>query len=478
MYSLRLCLPAAVQGWCFLPNNPMRVLLISPNEEILPDPVFPLGLAFLAGTLQKEGHEYRVLDFCANPQEGLLGETIKQFNPEAVCISLRNIDNVAYPHSTSYFPQYKKLCHHVRKLTDSPTIIGGAGFSLFPERLLQELEADFGIVGSGEKPLIELLQALSNKTGFADIPNLLVQQNVSNTDFVSKNLPLPKILPSHQGFPLDVYYKLGGMANVQTKRGCSFNCSYCSYPLIEGKVTKTRPVEDVLAEIRGLIKAGFDEIYFVDSVFNQPVDYAKELCRAIIDAGLKIRWTCYGSPLGIDEEMVMLFKKSGCIGIEFGTDALSPDTLKGLGKSFTVEDVEKASLLCAKHDLPFCHAILAGGPGETKETFHETVERLAALHPTAVVFMTGIRIIPGTKLYELAIQEKIITEKTDMLEPVFYLSKTIQPVLEKEVKKLSRKYKNWIFPGHSIRSSPLLAKKLRQKGVRGPLWLNLAKKIR
>ena len=116
----------------------------------------------LAGALQEAGHEYRILDFCATPREGLLEEIIKQFNPEAVCISLRNIDNVAYPHSTSYFPQYKKLCQHVRKLTDNPIIIGGAGFSLFPERLLQELEADFGIVGSGEKPLIALLQALQH----------------------------------------------------------------------------------------------------------------------------------------------------------------------------------------------------------------------------------------------------------------------------------------------------------------------------
>lgn len=456
----------------------MRVLLISPNEEILPDPVFPLGLAFLAGALLEAGHEYRVLDFCASPQEGLLGEIVKQFAPEVVCISLRNIDNVAYPHSTSYFPQYKKLCRQVRTLTGSPIIIGGAGFSLFPKELLHELQADFGIVGSGEKPLIALLKALFHKTGFADIPNLLVRQNLAKTAFDSKNLPLPKILPSHEGFPLDVYYKLGGMANVQTKRGCSFHCSYCSYPLIEGKVTKTRPVEDVIAEIRGLTAAGFDEIYFVDSVFNQPVDYAKELCRALIDAELKIRWTCYGSPLGIDEEMIMLFKQSGCIGIEFGTDALSPDTLKGLGKSFTFKDAEKASLLCAQYDLPFCHAILAGGPGETAETFQETIANLAALHPTAVVFMTGIRIIPGTKLYQLAIQEKIINEKTDMLEPIFYISEAIRPFLEKEVKNLSRKYKNWIFPGHSIRSSPLLAKKLRQKGVRGPLWLNLAKKNR
>lgn len=456
----------------------MRVLLISPNEEIVPDPVFPLGLAFLAGALQEAGHEYKVVDFCANPQEHLLEKIIEEFKPKAVCISLRNIDNVAYPHCASYFPHYKKLCTNVRKLTESPIILGGAGFSLFPKRLLHELAADFGIVGSGEEPLIALLAALSKKTGFADIPNLIVRQNEDDFNFVPKNLPLPKTLPSHKGFPLDVYYKLGGMANVQTKRGCSFNCSYCSYPLIEGKITKTRPVEDVIAEIKTLVEAGFDEIYFVDSVFNQPVEYAKELCRAIIDGGLQIRWTCYGSPLGIDEEMILLFKKSGCIGIEFGTDALTAETLKGLGKSFTVADVEKASKLCEQHNLPFCHAILAGGPGETAETFHQTIECLADLRPTAVVFMTGIRIIPGTTLYDLAMEENIIHADTDMLEPVFYLSEAVRPFIENEVKKLSRIYKNWIFPGHSIRTSPLLVKKLRQQGVRGPLWLNLTPKNR
>jgi len=93
-----------------------------------------------------------------------------------------------------------------------------------------------------------------------------------------------------------------------------------------------------------------------------------------------------------------------------------------------------------------------------------------------VIFMTGIRIIPGTGLYETALTEEIITEATDMLKPVFYLSEAIRPILETEINRLARLHKNWIFPGHSIRSSPLLAKHLRQQGARGPLWLNLAGK--
>ena len=456
----------------------MRVLLISPNEEILPDPVFPLGLAFLAGALEKAGHTYRVIDFCVQPVDEL-PRTIKSFAPDAVCISIRNVDNVAYPHSTSYYPQYAALCKTVRQLSDRPIILGGAGFSLFAEQLLQELDADFGIIGSGEEPLLALLSALEEKGAFGAIPNLLSRTGDSFGRPRSKSRGnITQTQPARQGFPLAMYYDQGGMANIQTKRGCPFNCIYCSYPLIEGNVARTRPIGDVLAEITTLVAAGYDEIYFVDSVFNYPIDYAKQLCRSIIDEKIAVRWTCYGSPYGIDEEAIRLFRQSGCIGIEFGTDALSPVTLNAMGKSFSVDDVSRVSKLCTDYDLPFCHAVLAGGPGETLATFNETVDRLAAMQPTAVVFMTGIRIIPGTALFDLAVRESIITAETDMLQPVFYLSEPLRPLLEKEIKRLSRLHKNWIFPGHSIRSTPLLAKKLRKQGFRGPLWLNLAQKSR
>jgi radical SAM superfamily enzyme YgiQ (UPF0313 family) len=449
----------------------MRVLLFSLNKEILPEPAFPLGLAFIAAALDRAGHQLQVFDLCVQDIAGLAA-VIEDFKPEVVALSLRNVDNVAYPETTTYLPHYQDTFAVLRALTDAVLVLGGPGYSLFAERLLVELQGDYGVVGSGEQVIVRLLDALQGKVEAETIPGLLIR---NGNQVVRGQGTLPRaqwFTPLHKKFPLEHYQQIGGMATVQTKRGCPFTCIYCSYPVLEGRKAKMRPIDQVISELKEIRDRGICEVYFVDSVFNNPPEYAKELCRAMLQAELDLKWTCYAAPLSFDEELAALFVTSGCLGVEFGTDTLSPLMLKNLGKSFSVSNVLSISDICYDHKLPFCHAILVGGPGETKETLQETVANLAKTRASAVIFMTGLRIIPGTKLYEIALAEGVIGPHTDMIEPQFYLSQGIQP-LGPEINRLSRLHKTWIFPGHQIRCSEHLAKFMRERGARGPLWLHM-----
>lgn len=457
----------------------MRVLLVTLNEELLPDPVFPLGLACLAGALHAAGHEYRAFDLNFGAPDELFAMA-RNFAPHAVALSLRNVDNVAYPQSRSYLPEFREICRGLKTVVDCPVILGGSGYSLYPERILRELEADYGIVGSGEAPLISLLVALEGsrpEEDILDVPNLYIRRG-ADTDFTcEERLPLPAVLPRREDLPLDRYLDLGGMANVQTKRGCPLTCIYCSYPVIEGPRAMLRPVDEVVDELEALARGDCQDVFFVDSVFNYPLENAKAICREIIARTLELRWTCYAMPR-LDAEAVTLFKESGCVGLEFGTDTLDDAMLRNMGKSFTHADAAEASRLCTEAELPFCHAILAGGPGETPQTMAATVERLAAMEPTAVIFMTGIRIIPNTELERIAREQGVIDDDTDMLDPVFYLSPAIAPDLDTTVRRLAREYRTWIFPGHGIRCAPELARRIRRSGSRIPLWLHLDPKRR
>ncbi|MEN8257207.1 MAG: lipid biosynthesis B12-binding/radical SAM protein [Thermodesulfobacteriota bacterium] len=449
----------------------MRVLLFSLNKEILPEPAFPLGLAFIAGALDQAGHECEVFDLCVQDMTDL-APVIQRFQPEVVALSLRNVDNVAYPETTTYIPHYQKTVSSLRELTDAVLVLGGPGYSLFAERLLLELQCDYGVVGSGEEVIVRLLDALQGKGEAETIPGLLIRTGEKVVSGSGSLAGGQWLSPLYEKFPLEHYQEIGGMATVQTKRGCPFTCIYCSYPVLEGRQAKTRPIEQVIAELREIRSRGIREVYFVDSVFNNPPDYAKDLCRSMLQAKLDLKWTCYAAPLNFDEEMAALFVESGCLGVEFGTDTLSPVMLKNLGKSFSVSEVLEISDICYQQKLPFCHAILVGGPGETKETLQETVDNLVKTRASAVIFMTGLRIIPATKLYEIAMDEGLINEKTDMVEPQFYVSPAIEP-LEPEINRLSRLHKTWIFPGHQIRCSEHLAKFMRERGARGPLWLHM-----
>ncbi len=446
----------------------MRILLVSANREMSPYPVFPIGLAYLAGPLSEAGHELKVLDLCfsADPERDIR-QALAGFAPGAVVISIRNIDNVTYPSSRSYLQEIKAVIGSC--LGVAPVILGGSGFSLMPVELLAALGGDYGVVGEGEEVLTELVSRLERGgNAGARLPGVLTRGDggyaaVRTVEKIGR--------PERELFQVERYWREGGMANLQTKRGCPFSCVYCTYPLIEGRRLRLRPAGDIIDEIRELVDGyGVDYIYFVDDIFNYPPEFAEQLCRAVADAGLPVNWSAFINPRFISPELIRLMVRAGCDAFEFGTDSGSPAMLKNLDKSFGVDDIRTASRLCADHGVDFAHYILFGGPGETVETVMESFSLMDELSPTAVIGMTGIRIYPGTSLHRLALEEKYVDAETDFLEPVFYVSEHVRDVLCDLVTGQALLRKNWVVPGLEINMSDAMLSAIRQFRVRGPLW--------
>ncbi|WP_243373156.1 lipid biosynthesis B12-binding/radical SAM protein [Geotalea sp. SG265] len=445
----------------------MDILLISANRERTPYPVFPLGLSYLAGPLGEKGHNLKVLDLCfADDPELAVSEAIDGFAPGVVVLSLRNIDNVTFPGSRSYLPGVKKIVDVCRG--KAPVIVGGSGFSIMPVEILAYLDADYGVVGEGEEVLPELVSRISEGLSADDLRGVLVR---GRTNFLPARL-VQAIRPADRGlFPLERYYREGGMANLQTKRGCPFSCIYCTYPILEGKAIRVRPIGEIIAEIRSLVEGfGISYIYFVDDIFNYPPEFAEELCRAMIDAGVKVNWTAFINPAFITASQLKLMITAGCDAVEFGSESGSACMLRNLGKSFSVDDLRNSSRLCLDEGADFAHYILFGGPGESEATIDETFALMDELEPTAVIAMTGIRIFPGTPLYHSALADGTITAEMSLLDPFFYISPPIRETLCEMVTERAMARKNWVAPGLEINMSDAMLEALRHFPVRGPLW--------
>jgi len=445
----------------------MKLLLISANNERCPYPVFPIGLAFLVAPLEEAGHELAALDLCfeADPLAAVAA-ALDQHQSEAVLISLRNLDNVTWPDSVSYLPylsQLVKICKG-----RSTVILGGSGFSLMPVEILADCGADIGVVGEGEELLPRLLDCLATGGNPAELPGVVLP---GITGFLLPRTVTRIGSPDRKLFDVARYLKEGGMANLQTKRGCPFSCVYCTYPLLEGQRIRSRPVDEIITEIRGLSDDyGVDYLYFVDDIFNYPVSFAEQLCSGMLAAGLKVSWSAFINPDFMTPQLLELMQQAGCDAVEFGTDSGSPTMLKNLHKSFTIEQVRSASQLCQAAGLDFAHYILFGGPGETEATILESFRLMDELAPTAVIAMTGIRIYPGTALQQTALKEGIITPDTDLLQPTFYLAPAIGDCLADLVTTEAMQRKNWIVPGLEVNISNTMLEALRMFKVRGPLW--------
>ena len=446
----------------------MKLLLISPNIEFLPDPIFPLGLAYIAAVLKRQGIDHRIFDLCfVTDVEAELSAEIASYQPDIIGLSLRNLDNVSYPKYTSYLPFYRDVMGIIRRHTDSRIILGGSAFSLMPNDIFTYLDADFGIVGEGERAIIELIERIetAQKQGKRLEKCIVWDQDVGVIQKLDEHPD-----PDRSGLDNAAYLELGGMGNIQTKRGCPFDCIYCTYPIIEGRNVRLRSPKRICDEIESLVELGINNLFIVDNEFNFPVEHAQFVCHEIIHRKLKIKWSGYANPKFIQPRLVELMRNSGCTGIEFGSDAADPSMLKQMGKAFTLEEIHRASEICHSLGLSFCHSLLIGGPGETMQTVQRTFDAILAMSPTAVVCMVGIRIFPGTRLFEIARKEGSIQKGQNLLEPSFYLSPAIEDTILLFVEAFSKEHPTWIFPGMEININRTLQKKIRRLGAKGPLW--------
>lgn len=99
-----------------------KVLLISPNRCTVPEAVFPLGLAHIQEALQEAGHETRLLDSLADLQS--LEDVLREFQPDYIGVSLRNIYNVLIRKQETFFESLNTICETVRRVHPRPIVIG------------------------------------------------------------------------------------------------------------------------------------------------------------------------------------------------------------------------------------------------------------------------------------------------------------------------------------------------------------------
>jgi radical SAM superfamily enzyme YgiQ (UPF0313 family) len=453
----------------------VRLLLVSANTEKIPDPVYPIGAAAVGGAARRAGHEVAALDLCfARDARTEVVDTIRAFAPHVVGLSLRNLDNSAYPENCSYIDDYRALVSWVRETTDASVVLGGAGFTVMPTTILEELHADYGVVGEGELAFPWLLSAIERGAQVRDDVGFKCQP-VNGGMLVSATERLKQLdlagEPERALFDVQRYYERGGCINVQTKRGCCFECVFCSYPLIEGSKVRARTPERVVDEIARLRSDnGVRHFFFVDNIFNFPLPHAKRICEELRRRSLDVEWSGYLNPKFVDEELVRLMAASGCKGVEFGTDSGSPAMIANLGKEFDAEDLRRASRLCHRFGVRFAHSLIFGGPGETRETIEETLRLMDELEPTAVIAFTGIRVLPGTGMVEVALRDGQIDADDNLLYPKFYVARSLGVELIATIENHAARRSNWIVPGKGIRTNIEMLQRLRDKKIKGQLW--------
>jgi radical SAM superfamily enzyme YgiQ (UPF0313 family) len=306
----------------------MRVLLISANTEKINMPALPLGLACVAAATQKAGHDVAMVDLMTEKDTpSVLKEAIEGFCPDLIGLSVRNIDDQNMEHPRFLLDPVKEIVAGCRSLSGATIVLGGAGYSLFPEGALSFLGADMGIQGEGEVIFPDVIERIEQGASLLGLPGLyLPGHGLPCERMFAKSLdrlPLPN--PDLWSTPSR---KEELWMPVQTRRGCPLSCTYCSTGTIEGRMLRRHSPERIVEWIARWRKVGVRHFYFVDNTFNLPASYAKEICRKLIDQDLNIRWWSILYPKHVDKELAAYMARAGCEQVSLGFESGSERILK------------------------------------------------------------------------------------------------------------------------------------------------------
>jgi lipid biosynthesis B12-binding/radical SAM protein len=438
----------------------VKVLLISANVAATPYCVYPLGMSMVAGALRNAGHEVRQFDFF---QEEMcidaVADVIKHHVPEIIGVSIRNIDNVNLLNEKRYIETVGEIVERIRRETEAPVVLGGSGFSIMPEVILREVGGDYGIAGEGELSMVEFV----NNAALGLFPEERCIR--SSSKLSGEQIPSP----DYDSRLMEFYLETGNIAAVQTKRGCTHRCVYCSYPVLEGSVIRCRSPKAVVDDVQTLVEEhNAGHIFFTDSAFNDDAGHYLEVVREMKRRGVSIPWTAFFRPQGLEDHSVELMRETGLKSAEIGADAATDTTLQRLGKAFLFEDVVACNELFGRHGIATAHFYMFGGPGETRETVLLGIENVRNMKKTVSFIYMGLRLFPHTRLATLAEREGLLERGQELLEAVYYLAPGLdEEWLERTLTEGFADLRHCVFPPDILDSSLQFLYRLGHSGF---LW--------
>ncbi|UCE97904.1 MAG: radical SAM protein [Dehalococcoidia bacterium] len=389
---------------------PSEVLLI--NSNITKPPVSPVGLEYVGEALAEHHLSIKVLDLTFKSDwQAALRQELSDSDPSIIGITVRNTDDCSYVSKQSYLPLIQTMTTEIKQLSQSPIVLGGVGFSIMPQPILELTGVDLGIIGDGEQTFTYLVKCIQQKREYLDLPNLVYQHQgkiVANKRIDGQLDEMP--FPRRRLIDNKRYQELGAMVGIETKRGCGQKCIYCADPVAKGNNMRLRPPKLVIQELKDLLTQGVSWLHLSDSEFNLPLDHAKEICMAIINAGIhdQLKWYCYCSPIPFDVELAHLMKCAGCYGINFGVDSLCDQQLRRIGRKHTIGDIQRLVKHLKREQLNYMFDLLIGGPAETPETVKTSFDKIRKLNIPLVGISVGVRIYPKTSLAKSIVDGQLI----------------------------------------------------------------------
>lgn len=427
----------------------MRILLIRPpsvyGENLRGYQLdLPLGLLYIAGVLEKEGHDVKVIDGRIYfKDKGLVNTYAKRGELDKIYAAIKEEVKKLSPDAVGISNQFTAQVESAVRTAEAVkaadpriiTIAGGPHSVALPETFFNNTNTvDIVVLGEGERVAQNLARCLSQKGDLRTINGIAFKEKgaftVNKREALIENLdelPYPAyhlikmedyFEAEKLGFAIRGVYKYTGSeraVSMITSRGCPYGCVFCSIHLHMGRGWRGHSSEYVLKHIQFLKdKYGVKHVHFEDDNIN----FEPKRLEAIISGLGGKNGITWDTPNGLradrlNEELLERCKENGCayliIGVESGARRVLKDVVH---KSLDLKDVVRAAKLCKKAGVDLRAFYVIGFPGETKSEIKRTMNFALMLYhkynvtPHLHVAYPHI----GTKLYDICKEKGFLTK--------------------------------------------------------------------
>ena len=361
-----------------------------------------MGLASIAAVLENNGFQVKILDCMAEGydieelvderrrrfglSEGEIRRRIEEYEPDVVGVSCLMSMNSHNAH---------RMCQIAKEVNPKiETVMGGSHVGAMPEETLHDPNVDRVVIGEGEISMLEIVSVRPK------------DKIVSSPPMNLENLPRPArhLLPMEKYFeinmPASTYAPSDRVIQIETSRGCSFGCCFCTVKNLWGK-WRGRPPAHVLDEVRFLIdEYRVEELDIIDSNFTFNREHMMKILKGLV--GMGVKWATPGGTWvgGLDEEVLDLMRRSGCYQLSFAVENANPHILhKVIHKPIKLERVKPLVKYCHKIGIDTHAFFVTGFPEESLEDMKRNYEFAKECGFSSASFHI-ITPFPGTDIYK------------------------------------------------------------------------------
>ena len=382
------------------------------SSRVIISPLLPpTDLMYLAAVAEAEGCLCKITDYTLDKKTfGDFAADIKDFRPDFLVIST----------TTPTLDDDLRICSAAKRiLPDIRIIAKGAHFLKFSEKVMERFyDLDMIVRGEAEMTFKEVIQGKEP----SEIEGLTwrgPEGVISNPDrqFIEDLDSLP--FPARHLIDNSLYVRPDNnkpLGVIKVSRGCPYHCFFCLASPVSGTNVRMRSPENIIRELRLCIeKYGIRDFIFWSDIFSMSKQWVMELCRAIIDSGLKFTWSANTRADTIDIEMAEYMRKAGCVMVSVGVESGNQEILNKTGKGITIEQIRETFRIFKKAGLKTLAYYLIGLPWETRETAEETIRFSIELDSDFASFFT-VTPLPGTRFFEYVLENGLFDTGVDIIQ--------------------------------------------------------------